>query len=222
MSSQRFRRTRWLIDSDIQVRLTMKFAICMVCYLFLFCLIALVDPLIVMLSGSASEARFAAAKADVGVFLDAVLVPLAFAIACMILHGILVLHRLAGPIFRLRRGLGAVADRDLTDGIYLREKDLLKAVVGNYNDSLQTLRLDFQAAREEAQAVFDASHNESVREHAARLTEILNLWRLDPDEPRSEKTEEERPAEESAPASVGSSAGKDRLADLPEDVEEAQ
>jgi hypothetical protein len=209
MTSRRFRRTTWLIDTDIQVKLAVKFAACLMCYLVLFCVVALTDPLVALVSGESAEIRNKAA-AEIGEFLPTVLLPLGFAAACMVLHGILLLHKLAGPVYRLRRGLGALANRDLTDDIYLRQGDFLRSTVVEYNDSLTTIRMDLDAVREEADAILAAQAEGPVREHAERLSLILDLYRLRADDPSPEETaedpqpedldQEDLPAEEPADA----------------------
>jgi hypothetical protein len=193
MPAQRFRRTKWLIDSDIQVRLATKFAVYLLSYLFIFCLIALMDPLVVLLTGSAEEVRYTAAKAEIGLFFDAMLMPLGFAVACMALHGVLLLHRLAGPVYRVRRTLESLAERDLTDQIHLRDGDFLKSVAGRANDCLSTVRMDVVAAREDVAAILAAAKDEAVVEPARRLDTLLASYRTGSE---AEPTTAEEPVEE--------------------------
>jgi methyl-accepting chemotaxis protein len=49
-------------------------------------------------------------------------------------------HRIAGPIFRFEKVFEKLAQGDLTERIYLREKDEFKDVASKYNDTMDNLR----------------------------------------------------------------------------------
>ena len=202
MSNARFRRRKWLIDSDIQVRLAAKFATYLLIYFCFFCLIALLEPAAILISGSASKAGSTAAQAEIRAFCETVIMPLGFAVACMTLHGVLILHRLAGPVFCLRRNLGLLADRDLTQGIHLRDGDYLQAVAARYNDTVQTFRMDIEGAREDIAAILEAATDEAVTGPAGRLERLFATYRTG-----SEAREKETAGEIEEP--VGSASGAD-------------
>ena len=44
MAAKKFRRRKWLIDDEIQVRLAVKLALCVVGYFTLFCAVAIAGP----------------------------------------------------------------------------------------------------------------------------------------------------------------------------------
>jgi methyl-accepting chemotaxis protein len=191
MAPKRFQRRTWLIDTDIQVRLAVKLALCLTAYLILFCVIALWEPILMLFQGGLG---YGTALAEIRAFLAAILMPLLFAIASMVLHGILILHNLAGPVYRIRRGLEALGDGRLDDVMHLREKDYLKSVASLYNEATGRLRLDVEDARAETKAILAAGPSDEVREHAERLEEILGFYRLGPeDEPETEEEPDAQP-----------------------------
>lgn len=188
MRKPKTRRMRWLVDQEIQVGLGVRLALSMVGYLMLFLVIALVDPLIVLLSGSATEGARAAAGSELRGFLGSVIGPLLFATACMILHAVLILHRLAGPVLRFRQGFRSLEERDLTGDIHLRDGDMLGTLAEDHNRALSTLRGDLTAVRDEVEALATAARDDSgigeVRRRRMdaslrKLEALVGGWRID-------------------------------------------
>ena len=173
-----FRRTRWLIDPDVQVRLSVRLGACLISYVTLFCLLAIGEPLLVLV-GLSSKLGREAAWLQVSGFARAILAPLMFAVACMVLHGVLLMHRLAGPIYRVRRGLGALKERSLCERLHLRKGDYLTSIAGLYNEAVQQLSEDLNAARAEVDKVASAGEFEQAQPHLQRLRAILAQYRLD-------------------------------------------
>ncbi|MHC4860123.1 MAG: hypothetical protein ACYTDY_08540 [Planctomycetota bacterium] len=198
MAAQRYRRRKWLIDTDIQVRLGVKLAFYVGVYLALFCLVALFEPLLVLLKGGIDSVT---AREEIATILGAILLPLLLAVACMFVHGILILHRVAGPVYRIRRGLEALADGRLDEVMRLRQKDYLKDVAILYNDAAGQLRMDVEDARHETKAILEATSEDQVREHAQRLSEILGAYRVGTEDETDDADEVAQEATEAAQAS---------------------
>lgn len=197
MAAQRYRRRKWLIDTDIQVRLGVKLAFYVGVYLALFCLVALFEPILVLLKGGIDSVT---AHEEIVTILSAILLPLLLAVACMFVHGILILHRVAGPVYRIRRGLEALADGRLDEVMRLRQNDYLKDVAILYNDAVEKLRMDVEDARSETKAILESASEDQVREHAQRLSEILGSYRVGTEDETDAANEGAQDATEAAQA----------------------
>ncbi|MDA1092356.1 MAG: methyl-accepting chemotaxis protein [Acidobacteria bacterium] len=64
----------------------------------------------------------------------------------LITHSVFVSHRIAGPLVRLRRALGAVGDGDLGVRVALRRKDYLGREQDVVNEMIDKLRASIGAA----------------------------------------------------------------------------
>ena len=149
------RRRRVLID-DLQYRLLKV----NVSYFFLILLIfisALFVPLVVQLLGS--EASSFAREEAATKFLwlqDEVWLPVLWTFFCLGAHSILVSHRIAGPLYQLRRVLGAVGDGNFAVRAVLRDKDYLRKEEAVVNEMIVKLgtriaEIDEYAAQIQAQ-----------------------------------------------------------------------
>lgn len=188
MARKTYRRARWLIDSEIQIGLGLRLALCMAGYLALFLVVALVDPIIVLLSGSVSEGARQAAMHDATGFLRSTIGPLLFATACMILHAIIILHRIAGPVLRFRKSFDNIARGDLSSPVNLRHGDMLESLAEDHNLCLAVLREDLRQVRTEVENLKDASRDDSVLPEVRRrkieaglerLDTVVGHWRID-------------------------------------------
>jgi len=189
MSMLKIRRRKWLIDNEIQVGLGVRLALCLAAYTALFLAVSLVEPVSTLFSSRADPAALQTARWELHNFLTSTIGPLLIATACMVLHSVLILHRLAGPVLRVRRGLGEIAERDLTGTIKLRKGDLLESVVGRHNEALAVLKRDMSNLAGEVVSADDlladgAGMDDDVRgrirTHLDRAAEILGRYRLDP------------------------------------------
>jgi methyl-accepting chemotaxis protein len=66
--------------------------------------------------------------------------PLAFAFVLLVVHSVLVSHRIAGPLFRIRAVLESVGGGDLSGKITLRKNDYLKTDADTVNTMIDSLR----------------------------------------------------------------------------------
>jgi len=192
MSRPKIRRRSWLIDKEIQVGLGVRLALCMAGYMALFLAVSLVDPIVTLVSSESTVMARNAAGFEIQRFLITMLGPLLFATACMILHTVLILHRLAGPVLRIRRGFEGLEERDLTGAIHLRKGDLLGSVAEKHNDALDALKADVAALRTEIGSLSDLVADgaqtddglrDGLRTHLARAEAILARYRLEGSSP---------------------------------------
>ena len=210
MAAATFRRRVKLIDSRVQIGLALKVLLCLGLYLLVFCMMALAAPIYVVISGSGTEAEVAAASDRLTTAAEVFLVPLAFAFACVGLHSILMLHRLAGPLFRFRRTFDEVRERDLSTTIGLRRGDYLTDLAERYNLAAEVLRGDLQKTVDAARGLISEleeadSADPAVGAARTRAKEILatvDAWRLARDDARPDEAPSQAP-EVSEEAGVG-------------------
>ena len=124
MGKQPNRRKRILID-QLQYQLLVINVAYFVVILLIFAIL-LYAPLVMQLNSDGSSlARENAAQQFL--FLDnQVWMPMLLTFLCLTVHSIFMSHRIAGPLYQLRRLIGAVGDGNLADRAILRDKDYLR------------------------------------------------------------------------------------------------
>jgi methyl-accepting chemotaxis protein len=179
MDKPRWRRRKWLIDSEIQVKLGVKFVFVLAGYLALFYVVVLLDPLIILMGAGGEAANWFAAHDQVQHFLSFTLTPMLFAMACMVLHAIIMFHRLAGPVYRFRRGFENLQQRDLTRPIQLRKGDLLTGLAEHHNAALERIRTDIEDLRVEINSARAADcTGAELDDRLRRMETILGRWQV--------------------------------------------
>ena len=141
-----FTRKNYLIDRNLQIRYIVLMVLVLVVHT-LIVLAAVFSPYIMMLSFDfPHDKRAEAAKAFLLVHANAWPIIGSFIIFVGILT-LFVTHRIAGPIFRLKRGIRDIADGRLNETIHLRKKDEfhdvaeeLNALATRFRDSFSLLK----------------------------------------------------------------------------------
>jgi methyl-accepting chemotaxis protein len=181
----KFRRRLWLIDREIQVGMGVRLALCLAGYMALFMAFSLIDPVTTILSSDGTVTQREAAVGSIREFLSDSLAPLLIATACMILHSVLMLHRVAGPVLRFRRGFESFRGRDLTNPIQLRTGDMLGTLAAVHNEALETLRTDFVRLRQSSEAALDLLEQdaeppvEELRKHLSTIGGIAGAYNME-------------------------------------------
>ena len=139
MAKIRNRRKRLFID-ELQVRLLSINVAYFAAILSIFA-VALFAPLVIQLVGSTEgpewEQQLVAAQ-----FLylsNTIWLPLVLTFVALGAHSVLISHRIAGPLYRLRSLLRSVAEGDLVARAALRDKDYLKTDAKVVNDMIEKL-----------------------------------------------------------------------------------
>jgi methyl-accepting chemotaxis protein len=102
---------------------------------------ALFTPIVLRLEGGDMSSPEVQAAAREFLFLHTRLwAPLLGAFVLLVLHNILVSHRVAGPLYRLRRFLKNIGDGDLLSPMKIRGNDYLHKEADAINDMLTCLR----------------------------------------------------------------------------------
>jgi methyl-accepting chemotaxis protein len=134
-----YKRSKFIVD-NIQYRLLIIgiFYFSMVALIFAFGVFA---PVIIQLEHAdirSQEMREAAHQFLV--LHERVWMPLAATFALLIVHNILVSHRIAGPLYRIRAVLRSVGGGDLSGKLTLRGKDYLNKEADTVNAMIDSLR----------------------------------------------------------------------------------
>jgi len=146
-SMSQYNRRNYFIDKKMQT----KYIVLVIAVLVLHTLIVLAAvflPYFLMLSPDAPlDTRAEAAKAFLLVHANAwpVIVGIIIFFAIMTLF---VTHRIAGPIFRIKRGIRDIADGRLNERIHLRKKDEFHDVAEELNSLAERFSVSFSVLKE--------------------------------------------------------------------------
>ena len=145
-----------------------------------------------------------------------VLVPLVVTFLAMAFHAVLLTHRIAGPMYRVKAVLQQMARREFPEGVKFRTKDFLHDVAAEMTVTTQALREDQErVARmngetaEAAERLVEAAEAGADRASIAAIArEVLEaaerLGRhVSPPEPEDEAQAEAPAAVESEPEHAG-------------------
>jgi methyl-accepting chemotaxis protein len=145
------RRKRLLIDK-LQYRLLIINVAYFFVILLMFAMLLYAPVVMELNSDGPSWARENAAQQFL--FLDGeVWLPLLLTFACLTVHSIFMSHRIAGPLYQLRRLLGAVGEGNLADRAVLRDKDYLRKGVAVIHDMIDQLSSRISSVEEQAGVV---------------------------------------------------------------------
>ncbi len=89
-------------------------------------------------------------------------------------------QKLAGPVYRVQKGLEIIKEGDLTERIVLRKDDTLMDLADSVNETVTGLRTRIQAVKEiqrELDQVVGTLENETVAAISARQNVALNCLR---------------------------------------------
>ena len=178
-----FHRRRVIVDRKLQVGLALKILGCLAGYMLLFGLLAVLGPFLMILLGrGAGEADVLAATerwADLG---KCVAIPLILTFTCLSLHCILLSHRIAGPIHRMKQILGMILGGDMTASFHLRKDDYLKDLAAALDATVGRLRTDMLALETQARSISEDLAESQVDDAAAKagqMLELLEAYRLE-------------------------------------------
>jgi methyl-accepting chemotaxis protein len=139
MSNPQNQRRELLVDRDLQVRLPLQAVGWLYAYGIAFALI-FSAPAIYEALTTPSEAAMTMSEVLRGI-LGYAFMPIGLLVV-MTLHGMVMMHRVAGPVYRFRAVMRAVAAGEDPGRIVLRDKDELKDLAKTINVALEALRDD--------------------------------------------------------------------------------
>lgn len=174
MEKSQDRRKHVLID-QMQYRL-LKINVAYFVVIFATFMTSLFAPLVWRLLASDGTSPAGARAAQQFLLIDeTVWLPLLLTFLCLITHSVFVSHRIAGPLVRLRRVLGAVGDGDLTVRATLRQKDYLVREQAIINDMITSLGGRIGAAETTAEDIRARVFELRTAVSASATSEVLDL-----------------------------------------------
>ena len=149
--------------------------------MLLICVGALMGPLVYEMGIEGSYQMRDQAAAQFTWLNNRMWLPLLFMFLAMGAHSILISHRIAGPLYQLRRVLSAVRDGNLSGRAVLRETDYLRVEEAIINDLIQKTgaRIDeigshanaLRAGLGQLKSAVDAGSTDQARQQIQSLNE---------------------------------------------------
>jgi nitrogen fixation/metabolism regulation signal transduction histidine kinase len=113
-----------------------------------------------------------------GILWPVMLVCVLVSLAATYLFGIMVSHRMAGPMYRIKMTLGEMAKGDLRGDVRLREKDNFKSVAEGLNHLKKAWRAPIQELKKIGEAL-ECKDDPKQRVLLDRLLEILASFKTE-------------------------------------------
>ena len=142
MAQTRHKRRQVLVDPDLQVGMSMYIVGWLYFYVVVFALLANAPAILAVLTAESGEAAYVEAVQRLRGFTRYTVFPLALTFVAMAVHGVFITHRVAGPVYRLKKTLRELAQRQVADTVHLRKKDYFKDLAVELNTALDSVRED--------------------------------------------------------------------------------
>ena len=142
MGQQRYRRSQKIVDAKFQLELGLHLIGWLYLYVVVVAVAVNLPALKALAFSDASEAQYIEAIQAVRNFSRFVLVPLVITFIAMAIHAILLTHRIAGPMYRVKAVLKDMAQRRFPESVTFRTKDFLHDVAEEMTVTSQALRED--------------------------------------------------------------------------------
>ena len=188
MTHEMYKRRLYLVDPEFQYGLIRKISIIavLIIVMSLFFLaivhqlygdvqIEVVQPDPFAVSGSVTTlpAQATLLKLIWPVLLICVVVALVFTF----FYGVVISHRMAGPIYRIRKVLDQMAQGDLSAQIQLRRKDDFNALAASINSLIKSWRLQIEELKKLGRDMETADGQIQI-ENLNRFNEILATFKI--------------------------------------------
>ena len=140
-------RREILIDSHLQLGLAMNMIGWLYFYVVAFAIVVNSPSIWAVMTAPETDTAYYDAVQRMQWFTQFTVIPLALTFVCVAAHSLVLTHRIAGPIYRIRTVLRGMAERKYPKNpVTLRDKDYFKDVALELTAVIETLRED--AARE--------------------------------------------------------------------------
>jgi methyl-accepting chemotaxis protein len=188
MGKPTYRRKQKVTDAKFQLELGLH----LVGWLYLYIVITAVainlPALRSLLSADIADPEYVEAVFAVRSFSRFVLVPLVVTFIAMAFHAVLLTHRIAGPMYRVKMVLRQMARREFPETVQFRTKDFLHDVAAEMAVTTQALREDQMRVQRmnaetsaAAQRLLEAAESGSDRASLAQIARdvLASAERLD-------------------------------------------
>ena len=166
MSKPTYRRKKKLVKSRLQLHMVAIFS-SLACLAALFQVLILNRSILVLAERTGESASRIASEVP-SVLFGNLLITLAVLLPLMLVVGVLVTHRIAGPVYRFEQHLGAIARGEDPGICRIRKGDELQELCGILNDAVATLHANAESTAEaiETTSVVDVSEDDETRQAA--------------------------------------------------------
>jgi hypothetical protein len=143
MAAPERRRRQILIDRQLQLGLSMHFIGWLYFYVVAFSVLANAESIWALFTQPDSEGAYLDAIDHLQWFTKLTVLPLTLTFACVAVHGVLITHRIAGPIYRIKAVIRDLAQRKLPmRPVELRKGDAFRDVADELTKLVEAMRDD--------------------------------------------------------------------------------
>jgi hypothetical protein len=148
MAGPERRRRQILIDRQLQLGLSVHFVGWLYFYVVAFAVLANAESIWALFTQSEAEAAQVDAVQHLQWFTRLTVLPLTLTFACVAVHGVLITHRIAGPIYRIKAVIRDLVQHRLPSGpVTLRKSDCFRDVAEELTKLVDATRDDHARRR---------------------------------------------------------------------------
>ncbi len=197
MGKPKYKRRQYIVDTKFQYSLMSKFAILTACVvigsLSIFVLayhkygdiqVSVVQPIPFGLFDSLVDNEGASTYTLLDLLWPVLAICLVGTIIFTFFFSLIVSHRMAGPVYRMRNLLGEMAKGDLSHPVSgLRKKDEFKHLFADINNVKENWRIQIQELKSACQ---ELGEDRSQEQHLKRIKEIASSFKTEMDDSRDQ------------------------------------
>jgi hypothetical protein len=143
MAAPERRRRQILIDRQLQLGLSVHFVAWLYFYVVAFAVLANAESIWALFTQPDAEGAHLDAVEHLQWFTRLTILPLTLTFACVAVHGVMITHRIAGPIYRIKAVIRDLAQRRLPSGpVTLRKGDCFLDVADELTKLVESTRDD--------------------------------------------------------------------------------
>jgi nitrogen fixation/metabolism regulation signal transduction histidine kinase len=173
-------RRQYIIDPDFQLKFIVKFC------LVVIVATAILAAIVLWFSDNSTTVTIANTKVSVKntvdfiypVLFQSFVFALVFSAVAVGFLTMLMTHRVAGPLYRLKRELQRVREGDLTSDFKIRGKDQLGDFAGELREAFAFVRAEIAAARDAMSQAQNAKDDAAVKEVLAQAKTRLDALKV--------------------------------------------
>jgi hypothetical protein len=148
MAGAHHRRRQILVDRQVQLGLSVHFVGWLYFYVVAFAVLANAESIWALFTQPDAEAAHIDAVQHLQWFTRLTVLPLTLTFACVAVHGVLITHRVAGPIYRIKSVIRDLVQRRLpSEPVTLRKGDCFRDVAEELTKLVDSTRDDHARRR---------------------------------------------------------------------------
>ncbi len=87
-------------------------------------------------------------------------------------------HKIAGPLYRFRKGLNRIESGDLTENFHIRKEDRLQDIASSMNRMTQKLREAMTEVKKQCQMLEESDHNSQIEKSVEEIKKSLDHFKV--------------------------------------------